>query len=110
MLICVIYSIIDNYVCIDYLACQSNKLSVMCMDKNINESVVIVTPYFLMTLLSSHGFMKNIIFTVILSCRSRLLEYHFSKSFVVLERNSKNLMKVANEDKYRIGAMDMHNS
>ena len=33
MLICVIYSIIDNYVCIDYLDCQSKKLSVICMDK-----------------------------------------------------------------------------
>ena len=30
---CVIYIIIGNYVCIDDLACQSNKISVICMDK-----------------------------------------------------------------------------
>ena len=29
MLSCVIYIIIKNYVCIDYLACQSEKISVI---------------------------------------------------------------------------------
>ena len=33
-LICFIYTIIYNCVYIDYLACQSNKLSVICMDRN----------------------------------------------------------------------------
>ena len=37
---CVIYDIIENDVCIDYLACQSNKLSAICLDKNIRESVL----------------------------------------------------------------------
>ena len=32
VLSCLIYAIIGNYVCIDYLACQSKKLSVICMD------------------------------------------------------------------------------
>ena len=36
LLSCVMYTIIDNYVCIDYLACQSNKLSVICMEKYIS--------------------------------------------------------------------------
>ena len=31
---CAVYAIINNYVCIDYLACRSKKLSVMCIDKN----------------------------------------------------------------------------
>ena len=35
VLSCVIYAIIENYVYIDYLDCQSNKLSAICMDKNI---------------------------------------------------------------------------
>ena len=38
MLSCVIYAFIENYVCIDYLACQSKKLSVMCMDKTQGKS------------------------------------------------------------------------
>ena len=62
VLSCVIYDIIKNYVCIDYIACQSRKLSVLC---------------------------KNINYTVILLCCSRLLAYYFSKGFVMLERNSK---------------------
>ena len=37
----VIYAIIDNHACIDYLACQSKKLSVICMDKNIRARVLI---------------------------------------------------------------------
>ena len=32
-LICVVYSVIDNYVCIDYLGCQYKKSSVICSDK-----------------------------------------------------------------------------
>ena len=39
-----------------------------------------------------------------------MLEYSFSKGFVVLERNSNNLKMIANESKQRIHAMDMHYS
>ena len=35
VLICVIYTIIGDYVCIDYLSCQSNQLSDIFIDKNI---------------------------------------------------------------------------
>ena len=30
VLSCIVYSIINNYVCIDYLSCQYKKLSVIC--------------------------------------------------------------------------------
>ena len=32
LLCCVIYTIIENYVCIDYLDCQSHQLSEICID------------------------------------------------------------------------------
>ena len=46
---------------------------------------------FLMKLLYCHDFMKNINFTIVLSCPSRMLEYYFSKGFVILEHKSKNI-------------------
>ena len=39
-----------------------------------------------------------------------MLEYYFSKGFVVLELNSNNLKIIANEEKQIIHAMDMHYS
>ena len=41
LLSCVIYNIIENYVCIDYLAFQSKKLSDICMDKKYLGKVLI---------------------------------------------------------------------
>ena len=63
-----------------------------------------------MSLLSCRGFMKNINSTIILLCPSWMLEYYFSKGFVMLERNSKNLVVIVNESKQIINAMDMHDS
>ena len=39
-----------------------------------------------------------------------MLEYYFSKGFVVSERNSNHLNIIANEAKHIIHAMDMHDS
>ena len=79
LLICVIYTIIDNYVYIDYLDCQPKKLSFICMDGNylrecFNELLGIGILDLLMDLLSCHGFMSNISSTVMLLYPSRMLE------------------------------------
>ena len=83
VLSCVIYSIIGNYVCIDYLACQSKKLRDICIDrkylgKSFNKFLGIWIPYFLMNLLSCHGFMKNtsstVIFYVLHRCRNAIFQ------------------------------------
>ena len=66
--------------------------------------------YLLMNLLLCHGLMKKINYTIILLHPSRMLEYYFSKGFVMLERNSKNLVVIVNESKQIINAMDMHDS
>ena len=65
----VIYAIFDNYVCIDDIACQSNKSSVICRDKKSGYELKklrgIGIPDLLVNLLLCHSFMKNIHFTVI---------------------------------------------
>ena len=83
MLSCIIYIIISNYVCIDYLACESRKLSEIPVgngggynrgNKNYNKILGIVIPCLLMNLMSFHGFLKKINYVVILKCPKRVLE------------------------------------
>ena len=88
MLIFFIYTIIKNYVCIDYLACQSKKLSKIPVgsgggskheDKIFDKILGIGIPYFLMNLMSCSGFWKNVDYVVILKYPKRMLEYYLSK-------------------------------
>ena len=65
------------------------------MDRNYLEKLFdkllgIVIPDLLINLFLFHGFMKNINSTVIKKHPTRMLEYYFSKGFVVLERNYNN--------------------
>ena len=73
---CVIYSIIKNYVCIDYLACIKKKWSEITMGskwsskhgyKSFDRILGIGIPYLLMNLMYCHGFLKNINYVVIIS-------------------------------------------
>ena len=66
VLICVIYTIIDNYVCIDYLAYQSKKLSDICIYRkyfggSFNRFLGIGIPDLVINLLPCHSFMKIMI-------------------------------------------------
>ena len=109
----VLYSFIENYVCIDFLGCKYKKLSTICSDKifsgmSYNSFLGIGIPEVLMNLISCHGFMKELNSTVIILCRTRLVEYYLEKEFVILEYNSENLSSVSNEEKQRIYAINMH--
>ena len=64
-----------------------------------------VSLYFLMNLFYFNGFMKNINSTVKYKCPSRMLEYYFSKGFVVLEHNSNKLKIIYNKSKQIIHAI-----
>ena len=80
VLSCVIYTIIDHYVCIDYLACQSKQSTQIYVDykyvgKDFNRMLGIGIPYLLMKLFSCHGFSWNIKYIVVLKCPKRMLEY-----------------------------------
>ena len=60
VLSCVLYSIIENYVCIDYICCHYKTLSVISYDKiseeaSYNELLGIGIPEVLMNLIYFHG-------------------------------------------------------
>ena len=85
----VLYSVIENYVCNNYLCCHSKKLSVISSDKifgeaSYNELLGIGIPEVLMNLVSCHGFMKKPNSTVILVCRYSLENYYLGKFLLLL--------------------------
>ena len=99
VLICVIYTIIKNYVCNNYLACQSKALSEIPVgyegsskhgDKTFEIILGIGIPYLLMNLMYWHGFLKNMNSVVILNYPKKILEYYFLKVFTILECNDNN--------------------
>ena len=77
VLSCVIYTIIGNYVCIDYLGSGKSKFSDLRLgvtgryknyDTDYDNVLGIVIPDLLLNLLSCHGFSKNNESVVILKC------------------------------------------
>ena len=93
MLSCVIYTIIKNYVCIDYLDFQSKTLSEIPVgfgggskheEKGFDKILGVGIPYLLMNLMSCHEYLKNINYVIILKCPKIMLEYYFPKGFTIL--------------------------
>ena len=99
VLSCVIYTIISNYVFIDYLGSESKELSEIGLSsdgrfKHVNKSyddiLGIEIQDLLMNLMSCHGFWKNKCYVVILKCPKRIFEYYFSKGFINVDCNKSN--------------------
>ena len=72
VLSCVIYTLVDNYVFIDYLSCQSKILYYISINLSFKETsfnllLSIEIPELLLNLVSCHGFMKKSNSTVILN-------------------------------------------
>ena len=107
VLSCVLYSVMYNYVWIDFLCCHSKTLSVISSDKifeeaSYNDLIGIGIPEVLMNLISCHGFTKQTNSTVILAYRYCLVNYYLEKGYVILEHNSKHLSSVPNDVKLRV--------
>ena len=92
VLSCVIYTIISNYVCIDYLGSDRKKLSDLRLGpggsyKNFNKSYDNVLGFgitdLLMNFLSCHGFLKNNDSVVILKSPNGIFEYYLNKGFII---------------------------
>ena len=79
----------------------------MFKNKNNNELLGIGIPEVLMYIILCHGFAKITNSTVILVCRSSLVNYYLSKWFVIIEHNSKHSSSVPNEMKQRIHVINM---
>ena len=89
VLSCVNYTLIDNYVCIDYLSCQSKKLFDISNNSTFKETsfnllLGIGIPELLLDLVSCHGFMKKSNSTVILNCLSLLINNYLSKGLFII--------------------------
>ena len=99
VLICVIYTIIERYVCIDYLGSEKSKLSDLRLggtgrykhyDTDYDNVLGIRIPYLLFNFLSFHGFSKNNEYVVILKFPNRMSEYYFNTGFTFLIVMKKN--------------------
>ena len=106
VLSCVIYSVIDNYVCIDYICYKYKKLSIISSDKIFEQALYdiwlgIGIPEVLMSLVSCHGFTEKPNRTVILNC-----QYCLVKGIVIIKHSSKQFISVSNDMKLRIHAID----
>ena len=89
VLSCVVYILIKNYVCIDYLSCQSKKLSKISRnttfkDTSFNVLLGIGSPELLLNLVSCNGFTKKPNSTLKLNLQSRLINNYFSKMFSII--------------------------
>ena len=93
VLSCVIYSIIDRYVCIDYLGTDINKISQLKLgrsfkirheNKDYDNLFGIGIPDIFMNMLSCQGFLNNNYYIVILKFPNRMSEYYFNKVFIKL--------------------------
>ena len=91
VLSCVIYTIIDRYICIYYLGTEINKISKLKLgrsfkirheDKDYDNLFGIGIPDILLSMLSCHVFLKNNEYIVILKCPNRMSEYYFNKGFI----------------------------
>ena len=113
VLSCVIYTIINNYVCIDYLGSERKKLSELRLgssgsykhaNKSYDNALGIGIPDLLINVMSCHGFLKNKYYVVILKCPNRMFEYYFSKGLIRLDCYKSYIEKLPYEVKDRIGA------
>ena len=104
MLSCVVYTIIDNYVCIEYL-CTERKISELKLgnslitrheDQGYNNLFGIGIPDIFMNMLSCQGFINNNDSIVILKCTNRMSQYYFNKGFTQLKCEEDHLKKIPN--------------
>ena len=84
----VVYTIIDDYICLDYLGFLQERLSKH--DNNFENTkfknlYALRIPKILMNIISCHVFAKYSILEVILTCWNDLVPYYIFKRFVVVE-------------------------
>ena len=111
VLSCVLYYLIDSYVCIHYLQCQPKTLRTISSNKifeqtSFNILPVIGIPELLLNLLSCHGFMEKPNTIVVLNCRSHFMNTNLETDFFIIKKDSKQLSPLPNDVKLRIFVID----
>ena len=113
VLSCVIYTIIDRYVCIDYLGTGTKKISELNLgcslktkheNKDYDNLFGIGIPDTFMNMLSCQGFLNNNESIVILKFSNRMSEYYFNKGFIQLTCDEGHLKTLPVRVKDRVGA------
>ena len=102
VLSCVIYTIIDKYVCIDYLCTEKRlgelKLGLTLKTKHegmdYDNLFGIGIPDIFMNMLSCQGFINNNDSIVILKYPNRMSQYHFNKGFTQFKCDEEHLKKL----------------
>ena len=89
VLICVVYTLIENYVCIEYLSCQSKTLcdissNSIFKETSLNLLLDIGIPELLLNIVSCSGFMNKSNSTVILNFRPFMIDNYLSKTFFII--------------------------
>ena len=107
---CVVYPLIDNYVCIYYLLCQSKTLIYTSSKPTFEQTsfnilLVIGVLELLLNLVSCHGFVKKPNSTVILNFRSHLVTNYLPKLFYIIEKYSKQKIMLPNDVKLIINVI-----
>ena len=107
VLSCVVYYLMENYFCIEYLSCQSKTLGSISSkpifeQTSFNILIGIGIPELLLNLVSCHGFTKKPNSAVILNCRARLINIYFAKVFYIIEKDSRQLIILPNDVRLRI--------
>ena len=106
VLSCVIYSIIDRYVCIDYLDTEIKKISELNLgcslktrheNKDYDNLFGIGIPDIFMNMLSCQGFLNNNDSIVILKCPNRMSQKYFNKGFIQLTFDEDHLKKSSSQ-------------
>ena len=110
MLSCVLYYLIENYVLIDYILCQSKTLRRISSNRIFEQTsfkilIGIGIPDLLLNLLFCHGFTEKPNSTVILNCLSNFVNDYLAKGFFILEK-SKQLIMLTDDIKLRIHAIE----
>ena len=111
VLSCVLYSLMNIYVWIDYLSCQSKNLRIISSNrkskqKSFNTLLGIGIPYVLLGLISCNRFTEKLNSTVILNLRPCLVNNYLAKGFFIIENNSRQLSILPNDVKLRIHAIE----
>ena len=113
VLSCVIYTIVDRYVCIDYLGTETNKISELKLgctlktkheNKDYDKLFGIGIPDIFMNMLSCQGFLNNNESIVILKCPNMMSEYYFNKVLIQLTCDEDHLKTLPVRVKDRVGA------
>ena len=110
----VVYTLIEKYLCVDYLCLQIEvKLLLLHRifeDKSIYEISIVGIIEVLLHIVSCYSYNKDDNSTLILTCMIKLVSYYPWKVFVIIENSSQSLNNMTQTFQNRINDIIMYDS